>query len=333
VLTHPRVVACLVALLPTATALAQPTATTVSFCDAVGGYMQEMSLSRAAGTALDTAIDEVALDFDALATDADDLANRRRVLQMDRPLAVFAYGLGDLRPETVKQVGTAHCLARDGDVRLAPSPLTTAAIAAEVLECEDAGSVEQRCIERALGAEGGTATASVERAEPTPQRAPERSSRIQPFYELGLATGGDALGSIVFVDGSQQDVDSGEGFSVGGGVLHRINDRFGVKYTASYKVSFTSASNADVVKSVLPIDIIPYYRVGNHKVGLGLSYHLSPEVDWDWLLPTTSFDDAAGLTVEYGFRWFTFSYTDIDYENGPASVDAGHFGFRFSSKF
>ena len=51
-------------------------------------------------------------------------------------LAVFAYGLGDLKPETVKEVGTAHCLARGGDVQLAPTPNATAAIAKEAGACE-----------------------------------------------------------------------------------------------------------------------------------------------------------------------------------------------------
>ena len=330
-LDHPRLAALLISIVPAGAVLAQASSGTASFCEAVGTYMQDVSAQRAAGVELDAAIDEVALAFDALASDADDLANRRRVLQTSRPLAVFAYGLGDLRPETVKQVGTAHCAARDGDVRLAPAPAATAAIAAEAGRCErrtDSGSVDTACIAKATGAQAASTTSVARRTERSP-----RNSSIQPFYELGLAAGGDTIGSIVFVSGEQQDIEAGDGASFGGGIVQRIDDRFGIKYTASYKISFSAASNADVMKTVLPIDIVPYYRSGDHKFGLGLSLHLSPKVDWDWLAPEQEFDDATGLTLEYAFRRFSFSYTDIDYETDTETFDASHLGFKFTSKF
>lgn len=337
-LEHPRLVALFLSVLPAGAALAQPSSSTASFCEAAGVYMQEVSAQRAAGAQLDAAMAEVAVAFDAFASDADDLANRRRVLQTSRPLAVFAYNLGDLRGDTVKEIGTAHCLARDGDVSLAPNPTATAAISAEAGQCErraDGGNVDASCIAKAMGTDATEATASTTSTQVT-ERAPERArtdSRIQPFWEAGLAYGGDTIGSIVFISGDQQDIKAGDGFSFGGGIVQRINDRFGIKYTAAYKVSFSAASNADVMKTVLPIDIIPYYRTGDHKVGVGLSMHLSPSVDWDWLAPTMDFDDATGITLEYAFRRFGFSYTDIDYELGPLKYDASHLSFKFSSKF
>lgn len=331
-LQHPRLAALLVSLAPTGAAFAQPSASTDSFCDTAGAYMQEIAAQRAAGAQLDAAIDEVAVSFDAFASSADDLANRRRVLQTSRPLAVFAYNLGELRPETVKEIGTAYCAARDGDISLAPSPATTAAISTEAGQCEQrANPVAASCVAKALGAEAKSTTV----AQST-ERSAKRSrsgARIQPFWEAGLAYGGDTIGSILFVSGGAQDIKAGDGFSFGGGIVQRINDSFGIKYTAAYKVSFSQASNADVVKTVLPIDIVPYYRTGDHKIGVGLSMHLSPEVDWDWLAPNMEFDDATGVTLEYAFRRFGFSYTDMDYELGPLKYDASHFSFKFSSKF
>lgn len=334
-LEHPRLVALFVSIVPAGAAFGQSSSGTDSFCEVVGTYMQDVSAQRAAGVELDAAIDEVALSFDALASDADDLANRRRVLQSGRPLAVFAYGLGDLRPETVKQVGTAHCLARGGDVQLAPAPAATAAIAAEAGKCErraDDGGVDAACLSKATGAEAPAQTASTTSVASRTERS-SRGSAIQPFWELGAAFGGDTIGSIVFVSGDDQDIKAGDGLSFGGGVVQRINDQFGIKYTASYKVSFSAASNADVMKTVLPIEVVPYYRMGDHKFGLGLTMHLSPKVDWDWLAPEMNFDDATGLTLEYAFRRYSFSYTDIDYELGPLTYDASHLSFKFTSKF
>ena len=335
-LDHPRLTALLLSFLPAGAALAQPASTDL-FCEAAGEYMQEISAQRAAGASLDAAIAEVEVAFDAFASDAADLANRRRVLQTGRPLAVFAYGLGDLPPATVKQVGTAHCLARGGDVQLAPSPAAAAAISAEAGQCEQraGGAVDAACVTKALGAQAKSASpASAQSSEPAAAgRSPRTGSRIQPFWEAGLAYGGDTIGSILFVSGNEEEIKAGDGFSFGGGVVQRINDRFGIKYTVAYRISFSQASNADVVKTVLPIDIVPYYRLGDHKFGLGLSMHLSPTVDWDWLAPEMEFDDATGVTLEYAFRRFGFSYTDMDYELGPLTYDASHFSFKFTSKF
>lgn len=334
-LEHPRLAALLVLVLPTGAALAQPSSSTASFCEAAGAYMHDISAQRAAGMELDAAIAEVAVAFDAFASDADDLANRRRILQTPRPPAVFAYGLSDLRPETVKEIGTAYCVAHDGDMSLAPSPTTTAAISAEAGQCErraDGGSVEASCVAKAIGAEAKSTTTTAQSTE-RPKDRSRTGSPIQPFYEFGGSFGGDTIGTILFVGGGDQDIDAGTGGSFGGGVIQRINDRFGIKYTASFKVSFSAASNADVMKTVFPLDIIPYYRTGDHKVGVGLSYHMSPKVDWDWLAPDQDFDDAAGITLEYAFRGFGFSYTDMDYESGPLTYDASHFSFKWSSKF
>lgn len=335
-LEHPRLAAVfLISILSTGAALAQPSASTASFCDVAGTYMQEISAQRASGAEMDTAIKEVAVAFDAFATDSDDLANRRRILQTSRPLAMFAYNLGDLRPDTVKQIGTAHCLARDGDISLAPSPMTTAAISAEAGHCErraDGSSVDASCITKAVGAQAASSTPTSARSERPAERS-RGGSRIQPFWEAGLAYGGDTIGSILFVNGEQQDIQAGDGVSFGGGIVQRVNDRFGIKYTATYKLSASAASNAAVLKTVLPIDIVPYYRSGDHKFGLGLSLHLSPKVDWDWLAPSMDFDDATGITFEYAFRRFGFSYTDIDYELGALKYDASHLSFKFSSKF
>src|SRR5262245_41150461 len=100
VLQHPRLAALFASILSTGAAFAQPSPSTASFCEAAGTYMQEIAAQRAAGAQLDAAINEVGVSFDAFASDANDLANRRRILQTPRPPAVFAYNLGDLKPET-----------------------------------------------------------------------------------------------------------------------------------------------------------------------------------------------------------------------------------------
>lgn len=316
--------ACVGGALSGGTALAQ--GETSGFCAAAGSYMHDIAVKHAAGATRDEAVRQVAAEFDAFAADQADLAARRRVLDVGPALAAFAVDLEGLRPTTVRSVGEAYCAERGGYFGLAPSRAVSRQFSAAGRDCE-AGSPEtsSACVARA-----------VERREVQVAResslAAEGRSKIQPFYEFALAYGGDAIGTILFVGGNTQDIDSGNGISGGGGFLHRISPSFGMKYTAAYKISFSAADNADVMKSVLPIDIVPYYQKGDHRFGLGLTYHLSPKVDWDWLGPTTSFDDATGVMFEYAWKFLSFSYTDIDYESGPTSIDAGHFSVKYTSK-
>jgi hypothetical protein len=43
-----------------------------------------------------------------------------------------------------------------------------------------------------------------------------------------------------------------------------------MKYTAAYKVSFSAAGNADVMKSVLPIEILPYSLITSRRRSTGI---------------------------------------------------------------
>lgn len=297
-----------------------------AFCAAAGAYMHDIAVRRLSGATRDEAVEQVASEFDAFAAGQADLAARRRVLDVGPALAAFAVDLDGLQPATVGQIGESYCLERGGYFSLAPSSSLSREFAAAGRQCEG-GSPDAltACVAQAVGRR------EVKVARETSLVAAGRS-KFQPFYEFALAYGGDPVGTILFVGGNTEEIDSGNGISAGGGFLHRFSDSFGMKYTAAYKVSFSAANNADVMKSVLPIDIVPYYQSGDHRFGVGLSYHVSPKVDWDWLMPTTSFDDATGVIFEYAWKRLSFSYTDIDYENASTSVDAGHFSVKYTSR-
>ena len=297
------------------------------FCAAVGEYMHDIAARRAAGSNKDDAVAEVAPSFDAFASDAQDLANRRRVLANSDALATFAFDLADLAPETVQVVGEAYCLSRGGDVSLAPSPARAARMAANARECGEQSPAPSACVTRAVE--------DVREVRVASESAPEVRGRprIEPFYEFGLSVGGDTLGTVFFVNGTREDIDAGYWLSAGGGMIQRVNDKFGIKYSAAYKLWPSTATNVSILKTALTVDIVPYIRSGDHRFGFGVSHHFSPKVDWDGLLPTDHYDDATGPVVEYAYKYFSFSYTDMDYEAGASSFDASHFGFRFSSRY
>jgi len=300
-----------------------------SFCATAGSYMQEIAVRRAAGATEADAVRELAPEFDAFATSQADLVMRRRVLDVSGPLAKFASDLSGVQPATVQGLGEQYCVARGGYIDLAPATSASRQMATDARECEadsDESSELDECVARAVDVR------EVQVADVSSSSDARPSSKIEPFYEFAGSYGGDTVGTILFVGGDDQDIKTGDGITAGGGVIHRITDSFGMKYTAGYKVSFSQASNADVMKSVLPIEILPYYRSGDHRFGVGLSYHLSPKIDWDWLAPEMNFDDATGVVVEYAWKRLSFSYTDMDYEIGPASFDASHFSVKYTRR-
>ncbi len=298
-----------------------------AFCAAAGAYMHDIAVRRLSGATRDEAVEQVASEFDAFAAGQADLAARRRVLDVGPSLAAFAVDLDGLQPATVRQIGESYCLERGGDFSLAPS----SSLSRAVRRCGSPvrGRVA-RCLDRVRGASGREARGQSRERDVAcqPQGAPSFSRSTSLRSRTAAIPSGRSCSSAATL----QEIDSGNGISAGGGFLHRFSDSFGMKYTAAYKVSFSAANNADVMKSVLPIDIVPYYQSGDHRFGVGLSYHVSPKVDWDWLMPTTSFDDATGVIFEYAWKRLSFSYTDIDYENASTSVDAGHFSVKYTSR-
>jgi hypothetical protein len=288
--------------------------------------MQDIAVRLAAGATQEDAVREAAAEFDAFATSQADLVMRRRVLEVSGPLARFASDLPGLQPTTVAQIGEQYCVARSGDIGLAPATPVSRRMAAAARECEAESSELDECVARAVDAR------EVRVAREPSSRDARPRSKIQPFYEFGLGVGGDTVGTVVFVGGGGEDINAGDSLTAGGGVIHRITNSFGIKYTAAYKVWTSTATNVDVLSSALPIQILPYYQSGNHRFGAGVSHHLSPKIDWDWLAPTTNFDDATGITLEYAWKWLSFSYTDMDYESGATTFDAGHFSAKYTSK-
>lgn len=325
---HLIVAAGIVGLIFVGTADAQ--SDSPSFCATAGSYMHDIAVRLAAGATREDAVRELAAEFDAFATSQADLAMRRRALDSSASLARFASDLEGLQPTTVQRIGEQYCVAHGGDVSLAPATSVSRqmAIVARQCEPEPGGSSSEldRCAARAVDAR------EVRVARESSSIDARSQSKVEPFYEFALSYGGDTVGTILFVSGGTQDIETGNGIAAGGGLIHRITDSFGIKYTAGYKVSFSAASNADVMKSVLPIEILPYYRRGDHRFGVGLSHHLSPKIDWDWIAPTTNFDDATGVVFEYAWKRLSFSYTDMDYESAPNTFDASHFSVKYTSR-
>lgn len=146
-----------------------------------------------------------------------------------------------------------------------------------------------------------------------------KNEGLRYLLELTASFGGDELGTIIFENDEEQEISSGNGLTFTAGIDYPLpTSNFGVKAGLGYKVSFSKANNADVKKSAIPLDIIPYYQIKRHKIGAGITYHINPTMDWDTLGPKWEFDNALGYMMEYSYEFTSLqlsaAYTIIEYK-------------------
>lgn len=145
----------------------------------------------------------------------------------------------------------------------------------------------------------------------------------------GLTFGGDEIAEIEYEDGSDASIDAGGLVYFGGDIRYRSPDiPLDVQFNLGYHTDSSNAENGDTSFDRIVVEAIPFYRIDeNHRIGAGISYHLSPEfeIDFDGMSDTVDFDNALGLVLEYGYNFdsidgtLALRYNLIDYE--PSSIN------------
>jgi hypothetical protein len=176
------------------------------------------------------------------------------------------------------------------------------------------------------------------------QSAPPKSSAPAPsgphrfgwVLEGGVEYGGDVLVTLLFDDGSEQDILAGQGGTVAFGFDYRLRSmpQVGIRTTAGIKFSSNASDNADISFVRLPIEVVgSYYLPNNWRVGGGLAYHTGVSFNGDGFVPDVDFDPATGLTLEIGWKALALTYTTMEYSAGGASLNASAIGLTVSGVF
>jgi hypothetical protein len=156
-------------------------------------------------------------------------------------------------------------------------------------------------------------------------------------FEADLEYGGDDLATVNFTDGSSQHVKAGQGVTLALGGHYRASEAspYSVRATVGYKFVTTAAENADI-----GVERTVFEVVGNHLwpsgfwLGGGLTHHSGVRFKGDGFGPDVDFDDATGLTAEFGWKWIALSYTKIDYKDEfGGKWDGSSLGLTLTSKF
>jgi hypothetical protein len=168
-------------------------------------------------------------------------------------------------------------------------------------------------------------------------QAQERT--VRGVLGLGLTGGGDTLATVVYTDGSTDDIKSGGLVHVFGGAEFRLAPQATLQATFGYHVDETTgASDGSLRFSRYPLELLAHYHVSPLiKVGGGVRVVNNAKIDSRGVLSgaRVDFDNTVGGVIEG--EWMVtpaiglkVRYVSEKYKAGGVSVDADHGGFYFS---
>lgn len=199
-----------------------------------------------------------------------------------------------------------------------------------------------------------TGSAAAEPLVPVSKAETPRLENSDRLFHLvatgGISFGGDTIATAYYNNGDSEDLTAGGLVYIAAGIGLDIPETpLTVQVAAGYQVNDSTADNGSMTFDRNTLDAQLFLRHGNHRFGVGLVQHNSPEyvgkIDGQ---PDdrASFDDASGFSLEYNylpmsFNWpfknsragFSLRYVKIDYEartvNGmivlnPRTIDGSH---------
>lgn len=172
--------------------------------------------------------------------------------------------------------------------------------------------------------------------EAPPKGSAPSVHRFGWVLEGGIEYGGEVLVTLLFDDGSEQDILAGQGGTVAFGFDYRPArmPQLGLRTTAGVKFTSNASSNADISFIRIPVEVVgSYYFARDWRVGAGLAFHTGVSFNGDSFVPDIAFDPATGATLELGWKAFALTYTAIEYTANGGSIDASSFGLSASWVF
>lgn len=121
----------------------------------------------------------------------------------------------------------------------------------------------------------------------------------------GLSRGGDTLAKVVYSNGDSEKLSAGSLLYFGlGPSLEFANSPLSLQLLLGMHIDDVTATNGSMSFRRNTLDAQAFYRLGDHRLGIGLVQHMSPtyKMKFDGLgQESGKFDDAQGMSVEYNW--------------------------------
>jgi hypothetical protein len=168
-------------------------------------------------------------------------------------------------------------------------------------------------------------------------QAQERA--VRGVLGLGLTGGGDTLATVVYTDGSSDNIKAGGLVHLFGGAEFRVGPQFTLQATVGYHLDETTgASDGSLRFSRYPIELLGHYEVApNFRFGGGARFVNNAKIDSRGVLSgaRVEFDSTVGAVIEGEYLvtpniGLKVRYVSEKYKVNGTSTDGNHGGFYFS---
>jgi hypothetical protein len=164
------------------------------------------------------------------------------------------------------------------------------------------------------------------------------SGRLGFVLDADLEWGGDNVVEVFYQNGSTQNIKAGQGVTLSVGAHYRpISVPIDFAATVGYKFVGAADTNSNLGIYRVVWKLTGTYELPRHFwVDAGPVWHTGVKLKGDGYVPDIPFNDAVGVTIGAGWRWFGLSYTDIKYSASglyAGDVDASNVGLTFTFKF
>src|SRR5687767_12881436 len=103
--------------------------------------------------------------------------------------------------------------------------------------------------------------------------------KVRPLLGAGITFGGDTLATVVYTDGSSEDIKGGGLVHLYGGAEIPLGSAVALQATIGYHVDNSSGRDGSVRFSRMPIDLVALYRLNDQfRIGAGAQIINNPEL-------------------------------------------------------
>lgn len=160
---------------------------------------------------------------------------------------------------------------------------------------------------------------------------------LQFLINGALELGGDAVATVGFTNGDSQNVNAGQGLSLGvGGELSMLkNHQLRLRGSIGIKYVTTAADNAHIRLTRIPMILTANWVIEDDwRIGAGIASHQAIRFNGGGIGPNFKLTSPAGPTFEVAYKGIGLSYTILTYtDEFGDSYDANSIGLTFSGVF
>jgi len=157
---------------------------------------------------------------------------------------------------------------------------------------------------------------------------------LQLLINGALELGGDPVAKVGFTNGDSQNVNAGQGLSLGvGGELSMLkNQQLRLRGTLGIKYVTTAADNAHIRLTRIPMIFTANWMIeDNWRIGAGIASHQAIRFNGGGIGPNFKLTSPAGPVFEVAYKGIGLSYTILTYtDEFGDSYAASSIGLTFS---